>query len=213
MIDQESLVYMPQPRFLRPKPVLLLADHPLEHELKSKESFSSQSAGALFSALGKVGVNRLHIHATYLFPFRPEAGDLNAIFYQTGLPPSEYIHWPQSKKDFILKFALADLQHLKEIIHEVQPSLIICTGRWGLYFLSGLTSYADTKRSPYGTLLKWRASHLELGTFWDYKVPHVLLPLMPPMAVHTIPEYSIVLQQDFQRAGVLGTAEIGRAHV
>lgn len=208
MIDQEELVYMPQPRFLRQKPVLLLADHPLDQEIKKKEPFSSQSAGALFSALGKVGINRLNIHATYLFPFRPEAGDLNALFYQTGLPPSEYIHWPQSKKDFILKFALADLAHLRDIIKEVRPELIICTGRWGLYFLSGLTSYVDTKKTPFGTLLKWRASHLTLGEFWEYDKPHILLPLMPPMAVHSIPEYAIVLQQDFQRAGALGTAAI-----
>ena len=208
MLDTDSLKYLPRSKFLRQRPVMVIGDCPLALEMKNKSAYSSQSASMLFSELGKVGIPRLQIHASYVFYFRPEKGDLGALFHLTGLPVSEYTHWKQSKKDSILNFAAGDLQTLKEEIKEVNPGLIICVGRWAMYFLSGETSVADTKKSPFGTLLKWRASHLKLGSFWEYETPHVLLPLLPPQASWKLPDYGLVIQQDFVRAGRIGKSAL-----
>lgn len=208
MIDTDSLKYLSKAKFLRQRPVVVIGDCPLDLEMKSGKAFSSQSSGLLFSELGKVGVSRLHIHALYLFNFRPEKGDLSALFHTPGLPVSEYTAWPQSKKDSILNFAYQDLLNLREDIKEINPSLIICTGRWAMYFLTGETTVADTKKSPWGTLLKWRASHLKLGKFWNYDKPHVLIPILPQQAIWNLPEYRLTIQQDYLRTGILGKAAI-----
>jgi DNA polymerase-1 len=208
MIDVDSLTYIPKAKFLRQRSIMLIADCPLEQEVKKKAAFSSQSAASMFNELNKVGVQRLHIHTSYLFNFRPEKADLNALFHITGLPVSEYTFWPQSKKDSILNFAYNDLINLREEIKEVNPSLIICTGRWALYFLTGETTLADTRKSPWGTLTKWRGSHLQLGSFWEYTDPHVVLPIYPPTAAFQLPEQSVVIRQDYIRAGILSKAAV-----
>lgn len=208
MINTDELTYLPKAKFLRERPILLISDCPLDLELKQKSAFSSQSAATQFAELNKVGATRLNIHAAYLFNFRPEKGDLSALFHSTGLPPSEYTYWPQSKKDSILNFAYNDLLNLREDIKQINPSLIICTGRWALYFLTGETSVAETKKSPFGTILKWRASHLKLGSFWQYDKPHVVIPILPASAAYQLPEYAMVIKQDYIRTGILAKAAI-----
>jgi len=203
MIDIDSLKYLPQSKFLRERPVMVITDLPLGIEMQQKAAFSSPSANMMFSEFAKVGVSRLQIHASYLFNFRPEKGDLSALFHQPGLPVSEYTAWPQSKKDAILNFAYNDLKNLREVIKEVNPSLIVCAGRWSLYFLTGETTFAETKKSAFGTLLKWRASHLTLGDFWQYNKPHVVMPILPQQAVWNLPEYTIVIRQDYARIGLM----------
>ena len=208
MINTDQLVYLPKPKFLRQRPIMLITDCPLELEMKQKLPYSSQSAANMFNELNKVGASRLYIHATYLFNFRPEKGDLSALFHKTGLPPSEYSYWPQSKKESILNFAYNDLINLREELKEVNPSLIICAGRWALYFLTGETTPVETKRSPFGTLLKWRASHLELGSFWQYDKDHIVVPIIPGSASFQLPDQSLTIARDFKRVGMLAKAAI-----
>lgn len=215
MIDSDTLQYLPKAKFLRERPIMLIMDCPLDIEMKKNPvtklpngPFSSQSAATMFAELNKVGATRLHIQTAYLFNFRPEKGDLHALFHQTGLPPSEYTYWPQSKKESILNFAYNDLVNLREDIKTINPSLILCAGRWALYFLTGETSPVETKKSPFGTLLKWRASHLELGSFWEYDKPHIVMPMLPASASFQLPDYSLVIKQDYLRAGILGKAAI-----
>lgn len=208
MLNTEELKYLPKGKFLRERPIMLLTDCPLALEMQKKLSYSSQSASMMFSDLGKVGVGRLNIHASYLFNFRPEKGDLSALFHMPGLPVTEYTAWPQAKKDSILNFAYNDLVNLREEIAEVQPSLIICAGRWSLYFLTGETTLTETKKTQYGTLLKWRASHLELGSFWDYDKPHVVVPILPAQATWNLPDYAMVMRQDLVRISILSKAAI-----
>lgn len=206
MLNTELLQYLPKAKFLRKRPIMLITDCPLELDIKNKKDYSSQSAANLFSYLGKYGCGRLNIHAQYLFQFRPEKGDLGALFHQTGLPVSEYTYWPQSKKDHILNFSYNDLINLREDIKAVDPQLIICAGKWALYFLTGETTVTETKRSPFGTLLKWRGSHLKLGSFWEYDQPHVVLPILPGNSLYQLPEYKPAYTQDFARAGMLARA-------
>ena len=166
-VNSEELIFLPRPKFLRQRPIMLITDCPLDVEIKAKSSYSSQSAASLFRDLGKVGLTRGFIHATYAFSFRPEKGDLSALFYKKGIfSDDQYVQWPASKKEKIINYSYNELLTLKHEIHEVQPSFIICAGKWSLFFLTGETTFAETKKSPFGTLLKWRGSHLQLHEFW-----------------------------------------------
>jgi DNA polymerase I-like protein with 3'-5' exonuclease and polymerase domains/uracil-DNA glycosylase len=207
--NSDELVFLPRAKFLRQRPVMLITDCPLDLEVKNKSPFSSTSASSLFSELNRVGVTRGHIHATYLFSFRPEKGDIAALFHRDGLPQSEYVHWPNSKKDWIINYGYNELLTLREEIKTVEPSLIICAGRWSLYFLFGEDiSFRETKKSPFGTLLKWRASHLQLNNWWDYQREHVLIPILPPNSAWQIPDKAAVIKQDLTRLSFVGRAAI-----
>lgn len=207
-VNYDSLKFLRRPQFLRERKVMLISDCPYEQEIKKGQAYSSQSAANLFRAFEVAGLSRMQIHATYLFNFRPEKSDIAALFYQVGMPLSEYTTWPQSKRDSILNFAYTELVTLREEIEAVKPDFIICTGRWGLYFLSGETSFADTKKSPFGTMLKWRASTLKLGSFWNYEKPHILMPILHTSNIFQVPEKAMVIQQDYARAGLVGNAAI-----
>lgn len=207
-VDIEKLVILPKQKFLRERPIMLITDTPLAEEVKRKAPYSSQSANATFAELQRVGILRLQVHATYLFQFRPEKGDISALFHSTGFPLSEYSAWPQSKKDSILHFAYNELKVLRDEINEVQPSVIICAGRWSLYFLTGVSTFAETKKSPFGTLLKWRASHLQLGEFWNYGKDHIVIPVLPAASAWQLPEKTAIIKQDFVRVGKLAKAAL-----
>lgn len=196
MINLETIQFLPRSPSVTPRKIMVVIDHPMEVEARSKLAFSAPSVKELFSHLFKVGIGREKIHATYLFNFRIPGGDPRDLFHSPGLDVSDYTLWTQSKKDCILNFAWNTLKNLREEIHAVQPDFIICTGRWGLYFLSGETSLADTTKSPYGMLIKWRASKLKLGSFWEYDHPHILMPLLPPSARHQLPEKKAIIEHD-----------------
>jgi DNA polymerase I-like protein with 3'-5' exonuclease and polymerase domains len=208
--NADELVFLPRAKFLRDRPIMLITDCPLDLEIKDKAPYSSQSAASLFRELNKVGVLRTYIHATYLFSFRPEKGDISALFHRDSLPEGEYVHWPQSKKEKILNYAYNELQTLKEEIRQVNPSFIICAGKWALYFLSNEVTYAETKKSPFGTLMKWRASHLQLGDWWEYQTPHVLMPIIPFASLWKLPEMEAVMRHDLVRLSFVGKAAIAR---
>ena len=180
---------------------MVINDHPLDLEMKKGKGYSSPSASMFFSELDKVGISRTNIHATYLFYFRPIKGDVSSLFYHRGLPKDKYISW--NEKNSILSYVYKDLKVLRDEIKEVDPDLIICTGKWGLYFLSGETAYTETTKSKWGTLLKWRASHLALSSFWNRSKPHVLIPVLNPTALWDLPKYSKIIKQDYKRVGLL----------
>jgi DNA polymerase I-like protein with 3'-5' exonuclease and polymerase domains len=199
MLDLDEIQFLTRTPSVSPRKILLILDKPLEVETKSKVPFSAPSTKQLFAALYKIGMSRDMIHPTYLFNFRLPGGDIGDLFHINGLEVSDYTLWEQSKKDCLLNFAHNTLKNLRDEIHSVQPDLIICTGRWGLYFLSGETTVLETEKSPYGTLLKWRASKLALGSFWNYEKPHILLPILPPSAGHQLPEKKKIIEHDFSR--------------
>lgn len=205
-VDLDRLTFLPRPKFLRQRPIMLITDMPLDLEVKGKSAYSSQSAANMFSELNRVGAMRTQVHATYLFNCRLEKGDVSAIFHKTGMPISEYTHW--NGKESILNFALNELNTLRDEIAEVKPALIICAGRWALYFLTGETSVAETRKSPFGTLLKWRASHLKLTDWWNFSTDHVVIPVLPASSAWQLPEKATVIRQDYTRIGLLAKAAI-----
>lgn len=199
MIDLDNIIFLPRTPSVSPRKIMLITDSPMEIETRTKLPFSAPSAKELFSELHKIGIGRDQIHATYLFNFRMPGGDIKDLFHTAGLSVSDYHSWEQSKKDSILNFAWNTLKNLRDEIQTVSPDLIICTGRWGLYFLSGETSVLETAKSTFGTLIKWRASKLKLGSFWNYDKPHILIPILPPSAKHSLPEKKAVIEHDLRK--------------
>jgi DNA polymerase I-like protein with 3'-5' exonuclease and polymerase domains len=127
---------------------------------------------------------------------------------QDGYPESEYVLWPESKKEQIVNYAYNELLTLLEEIKQVKPKLIICAGRWSLYFLTAVATYAETRKSPFGTLLKWRASHLQLCSWWDYQEEHTVLPILPPASAWQLPEMETVKTQDYLRLSIIAKAAL-----
>lgn len=182
------------------KPVLLVFDHPTREELKNNLPFSSASAKKAFLKLANVGVPRQDIHPVYLFNFYP-MGDLSSIFKESGDFTLTTIHWQGVKEVEIQSFAYRELEQLNKEMQIVQPKLIICAGRYSLYFLSQIQTLTEIKKSPYGSLLKWRGSHLELGNFWKAHWEHILLPVLPMDAEYALRDKKLLMMQDWKRAG------------
>jgi DNA polymerase I-like protein with 3'-5' exonuclease and polymerase domains len=198
-IDLEAIQFIPRSPSVSSRKVLVILDSPMEVETRSQLAFSAPSAKELSMHLHKAGLGRDVVHMTYLFNFRIPKGDPKDLFHTAGLAVTDYHSWEQSKKESLLNFAHNTLKNLRDEIHTVSPDLIICTGRWGLYFLSGETSVLETAKSPYGTLIKWRASKLKLGTFWNYDRPHILIPILPPSAKHQLPEKKKIIEHDLSK--------------
>jgi DNA polymerase I-like protein with 3'-5' exonuclease and polymerase domains len=198
-IDLEAIQFIPRSPSVSARKVLVILDSPTEVETRSQLAFSAPSAKELSMHLHKAGLGRDVVHMTYLFNFRIPKGDPKDLFHTAGLAVTDYHSWEQSKKESLLNFAHNTLKNLRDEIHSVSPDLIICTGRWGLYFLSGETSVLETAKSPYGTLIKWRASKLKLGSFWNYDKPHILIPILPPSAKHQLPEKKKIIEHDLSK--------------
>lgn len=199
MINEELLQFVPSAKFLRNCPVLFLKDCPLANEVEKETGFSSQEAKREFESLQSAGIPRGAIHATYCFNFRPDAGELSAIFWRKGLPVDGYVPWGNEKNIFILDYAYNELKRLRDEIKQSKPKLIICSGKWALYFLTGLTSYRDTAKSSYGTLMKWRASSLQLSEWWDYPTDCIVMPILPLNSKFQLPALQYLVNWDLKR--------------
>lgn len=211
-IDTDKLQFVSRPKFLRERPVMVINDCPLALEAKSGLNYSSQGASQLFQELHKVGIRRNDVHATSLLSFRPPEGDLSHIFFNKAEIPSEYTDWFPAKNTKILKYAHRELEVLREEIKRVNPRLILCTGKYALYFLAGVVNRTEAKKSEFGALLKWRASHLTLDNWWGYQDhAHIIMPILHPSAKWKLKDKLGVMTQDFKRVGIVG-AEAKLAH-
>ena len=200
MIDSSLLTFLPTVTRLRECPVMFISDCPLANEISNKEGYSSQKARIEFAELAKIGIPRTAIHATYLFNFRPEKGELSSLFWNKSLDSAEgYVSWGNEKNCFILDYAYHELQRLKEEIKTTKPEIIVISGRWSLFFLTALTKSVETKKSTYGTLMKWRASSLELSEWWEYQELHIVFPMLPIDSRYTLPDVQYLIKWDLER--------------
>lgn len=200
MIDSELLTFLPTPTHIRECPVMLITDCPLANEIQVKTGYSSQKAKIEFMELSKVGIPRTAVHATYLMNFRPEKGELSALFWNKTLDSVDgYVSWGSEKNCFILDYAFNELQRLKEEIHRTKPELILISGKWSLFFLTNVVKLLDTKKSSYGTLLKWRASSLSLSPWWEYEQEHIVFPMLPIDSRFSLPDNQYLVKWDMER--------------
>jgi len=213
MLDADSLVFLPPAKFLRNCPILYLTDVPQQNEIEKGIGYSSQSAKKEFAELEKAGMPRGKIHATYLMNFRPEKGELSAVFWRKDLPIDGYVSWGNEKGCFILDYVYNELKRLRQEIQQSKPQLIICNGKWSLFFLTALTNQKDTAKSTFGTLFKWRASSLELSPWWDYTTPCIVMPVLPLNSKWQLPDKQYLVQWDLKRLGKIAKAAINETSI
>jgi DNA polymerase I-like protein with 3'-5' exonuclease and polymerase domains len=206
VINEDNLQFIPSAKFMRNCPVLFLKDCPLASEVEKEIGYSSQEAKKELEALQGAGIPRGAVHTSYCFNFRPDDGELSAIFWRKGLPVEGYVPWGEEKNSFILDYVFNELKRLRAEIQQSKPKFIICSGKWSLYFLTGLTTYKDTAKSSFGTLMKWRASSLQLSDWWDYPTDCIVMPILPLNSRFQLPSLQYLVQWDLKRIKKIGKA-------
>jgi hypothetical protein len=114
-------------------------------------------------------------------------------------------HKLEHQKDvYISSRLLTELHYLLEEILQVRPKLIIVTGKWSLFFLTGcstltsnLGTYKDKK--PFGALGKFRSSILQIHESWGIPHPCILVPMYHPVNAITMPDKSYIFDMDIQK--------------
>jgi hypothetical protein len=111
----------------------------------------------------------------------------------------------EHQKDVYISHRLwLELQALLEEIRLVQPKLIITTGKWALFFLTGcstlvqnLGTYKDKK--PFGGLSKFRSSVLYIHKCFNIDVKHILVPMYHTINALTMPDKAHIMDMDIQK--------------
>jgi hypothetical protein len=116
----------------------------------------------------------------------------------------EFIKLEHQKDVYISKRLHDCLQDLIREIRACQPKMIICTGKWGLFFLTGCTSLTANlgtiyDRKPFGGLNKFRSSILQIHETFGITFPHILVPIYHPVNALTMPDKAYVIDMDIQK--------------
>ncbi len=199
----EVLKYLPVSKIVEgsQKNIMVIFDNPLKIEVQKGESFSAPSLRKFLSGLSHAGIKRTEIHLSYLAGFYPIDGDLKIAV--KGKKSSEDTEdWVQVGNVKVKNYLKIELDRLKREISLVNPKIILVAGKWALYLLTEVCTYTETARSPYGVLLIWRGSHLQLSDWWNIE-DKLLIPTLPPNAEYKLPETEIFRQFDFSRVKVV----------
>ncbi len=110
----------------------------------------------------------------------------------------------EHQKDVYISFRLKEnLDSLLKEIAEVNPRLIIITGKWGLFFLTGKVSLVKTlgnykDKKPLGGLVTYRASLMEVHEcFNSHK--SIVIPIYHTITSMAMPDKIPMLELDIQR--------------
>ena len=193
-----KLLHLTQDRILRKSRILVVLDAPLQVEMQTQKAFSAPSLKTgLFYPMNTAGISRRDVQLTYLANF---AIDFPALFYtKDSETVQDFVQMPNHKEVYIRNFFMSALKRLKAEIALVQPSTIVVAGKWSLMLLTAVTDYKETTRSRFGTLLKWRGSHLKLIPFFEYSNPHLVIPVLPPASHFILGEARIYSRADYAR--------------
>lgn len=168
------------------------------------------------------GVNPLFIHTTYIdmdyfgaesvennFDFCKEIkkkSELTSIeegfIDEDGIPYYKLEH----QKDCYLSERLHNsLMDLLEEIRQVNPTTIVVTGKWGLFFLAGCTTLAKTAgnprdRKPFGGLATYRGSILKIHEcFGEFEKEPMLFPMYHTIHQISMPDKVPIMEIDIQK--------------
>lgn len=220
------------------KDVMLINDVPVIAETENGEKFSSMSNGSLLTSLrtGRVasfnanaiegfnGINSLDIYTTYVdytyyggitgnFDYVKEvvkSKDINAnmgVFRHTETGKG-FRKLPTHKDIFVSERLWSEFKGLLKEIELVKPKLVIVTGKWGLFFLSGKVGLGETQgnfkdRRPLGSLVKYRSSLLSLhqAYMWEGIADFILIPIWHTVHANGMPDKIPVMCLDIQKLG------------
>lgn len=198
----------------RPKPVMVINDYPIQTEIDADEPYSAASNFSFLHQLHRNGINQLNCHLTYLSYNRPtkENYDWNQ-FFRKGKSLSQFEidnEWTilGHQKDLYVNNELWDsFTDLLNEIRLVEPKIIIITGKWGLFFLTGAINYTSTQGKfnqpkPLGGLSKFRASIMT--SFKDFCLPKAIIyPVLPPVTKQRDPSKVPIMAWDMQKLGII----------
>jgi DNA polymerase I-like protein with 3'-5' exonuclease and polymerase domains len=222
-----------RPLHPKQKTVTLIVDVPNKIELENEEPFSSASNLNLLTSLrtGRVniwnkepisnftGINSLDIFTTYLdydyygeaevqlnFDFNKECKKRKELDSEDGRFFSEDIEYfliPHQKDLYVSRRLWNHIQSLIEEIKKVGSKLIIVTGKWALFFLTGSTTFAQTAgtpkdKKPLGGLVKFRSSVMEIHPCWG-EFDAILVPIYHTVNSSGMPDKVPIMEIDIQK--------------
>lgn len=192
------------------KPVMVVSDYPLQNEIDRDIPYSGASNLELLNSLAKAGIMQREINATYLSFERPtvENYDFCKSFAKHKATIGSALQWYQleHQKDCYVEETLwTAFQQLLEEIRLAEPKIVIVSGKWSFFFLTGLFTLSKTMGSgkgdkPLGGLSKYRASVCKTAA--SLELPEVILyPVLPPVTKHRMPELAPIMAWDSLKAG------------
>lgn len=186
------------------KDVFILTDYPILKELSNDMEWSSPGNLENLSWLRQAGITYEKIHTSYLSYDRPteEIFENQISLKETSLHTNKVEF--KNKTFFLEDNFLQNIQECLKEIRKVKPKLIICFGKWSLFFLAEIIEYKNTigtKKDPriHGAIAKYRIS--TLGNSELIAIPCVVVPLYPSSEIHRDPSKLFTIQQDFEKIG------------
>lgn len=215
-----------RPLFPKQKNVMVINDVPVKNELENNEPYSSASNLNLLNSFktGKVynwsktnsnfsGIKLSDIFPTYLDYdyYGQDSVETNYDFNKEvkkkdQIEDGEVFHKIPHQKDVWVSDRLWNqIQSLLEEIRKVEPKLIILTGKWSLFFLTGevsLVQTAGTKKDPkpLGGLVTHRSSAMSIHACWgEFAHDPLVVPIYHTVHANGMPDKIPVLEIDLQK--------------
>ncbi len=209
-------------KFPKHKTVILINDNPVKAEEKSGDKFTAVSNMSLLTSLRTGRINN-YVKQQGDIPYK---GIISTDIYQTYLDYSSfqdgnfdyrlelckgkdrlegvtYYQLPNQKDVYCSERLWLEFQGLLKEIELVQPKLIIVTGKWSLFFLTGCTTliqnqgnYKDKK--PLGGLNKFRSSILQPSECFNIQ-DTILVPIFHTVHAMGMPDKVSTMELDLQR--------------
>jgi DNA polymerase I-like protein with 3'-5' exonuclease and polymerase domains len=203
---------------------MVINDIPVQTEIKSGDKFSATSNVSLLTSLrtGKInnwskevtdntykGIKSTDIFTTYLSYNYFEEGSydfrLEIVKGKDKVEGREYFKLEHQKDVWVMTSLWKQFQALLTEIEKVQPKLIIVTGKWTLFFLTGCTSLITNQgnhkdKKILGGLSKFRSSVLQLHECFGIK-DVVLVPVWHTVHAMSMPDKLVVMQLDIEKLG------------
>lgn len=200
---------MNRAKFPRKKDIMIISDYPIQSEIDTDIPYSSASNLSLLSDLHKVGIPQSICYTTYLSYERPEKDNFDwfkSFAKSKNLDASNREKYSPlvHQKDLYISNELADsfIALLKEI-REVNPRIIIVTGKWSFFFLTGLYPYAKTQgnfkdQKVLGGLSKYRASICTIHpSLSDGINDCIVYPILPAVTKQRQPDKYPICKWDY----------------
>lgn len=204
---------------------MVINDVPVATEIKDEEKFTAISNMSLITSLrtGKVnnwekkkaeegyqGISLTDIYTTYLDYEGFEEGNFDykkELCKKKDIPDGEeYYHLIHQKDVWVSQRLWAEFQALLTEIALVNPELIIVTGKWGLFFLTGCTSLVTNQgdykdRKPLGGLNKFRSSIMQIHDCWETGTKAILVPIFHTIHAMSMPDKLRTIELDIEKLG------------
>jgi len=119
-------------------------------------------------------------------------------------PEISYIKLEHQKDVFVSQRLWMEFKGLLEEIKACSPKIIICTGKWSLFFLTGCASLTANmskpgEPKPLGALAKFRSSILQINEVFDVSNEHILVPIYHTIHSISMPDKAYIMDLDIQK--------------